>query len=389
MRMDAAAHDEAEGEEAGRSGTAVPGLTTYRARRARAAEAGRRAGVGALLVSAGSDLSYLTGHRIHESERLTCLVLDTDGAATLVVPELEAPRAMRNAPGLEMSAWGETEDPVALVVRLAPRAGDLALTDRMWASFVLRLEAALPERRLVPGSAIVAPLRMLKEEGEVAALRAVAEGADRAYAALRGRPFAGRTEHEVADEIGALLRDEGHEEVGFAIVGSGPNGASPHHDSGDRRIGVGDAIVLDFGGTQDWYCSDVTRTVHVGTSVDAEVRKVHDIVLRAQEAGYRAAREGTPARAVDTAARTVIDEAGYGRFFIHRLGHGIGLDGHEPPYLVQGNDERLAPGMAFSIEPGVYIPGRFGVRIEDVAVLTSSGATEPLNRADRSLAIVA
>ncbi len=359
-----------------------------RARRERAATAARAAKVGALLISPGSDLAYLSGHRIHGSERLTCLVLDAEGAATLVVPELEAPRARAAAPGLELRSWGETEDPVALVASLVPKAGAIALDDRMWATFVLRLETALAGRRWVTSSAVVAELRMRKDRSEIEALRAVAHGADRAYAKLRGRPFAGRRERDLSAEIGDLLRAEGHTEIGFAIVASGPNGASPHHDSGDRPVAQGDAIVLDFGGVQDWYCSDITRTVHVGASIDGEIRRVHDVVLRAQEAGYRAAREGVAAASVDAAARAVIADAGYGSFFIHRLGHGIGLDGHEHPYLVSGNAQRLEPGMAFSIEPGVYLPGRFGVRIEDVAFIDARGVAEPLNQADRSLAIV-
>jgi D-alanyl-D-alanine dipeptidase len=259
----------------------------------------------------------------------------------------------------------------------------------MWATFLLRLEAALSERRFVTSSAVIAELRMRKDASEIEALRTVAHGADRAYAKLRERAFAGRSERDVAAEVGELLRGEGHTEVGFAIVGSGPNGASPHHDSGDRIIADGDAIVLDFGGVQDWYCSDVTRTVHVRASVDPELRRVHDVVLRAQEAGYHAARAGVEASAVDAAARAVIDDAGFGSHFIHRLGHGIGLDGHEPPYLVRGNATRLEPGMAFSIEPGIYLPGRFGVRIEDIAFIDRSGVAEPLNLADRALAIVA
>jgi D-alanyl-D-alanine dipeptidase len=208
------------------------------------------------------------------------------------------------------------------------------------------------------------------------------------FATIRETGFAGRRERDISAEIGRLLRAEGHDEVGFAIVASGPNGASPHHLSGDRVVAAGDAIVLDFGGTQDWYCSDITRTVHVGPSVDAEVRRVHDVVLRAQEAGYRAAREGAEAQAVDAAARAAIADAGYGQHFIHRLGHGIGLDGHEHPYLVTGNAQRLEPGMAFSIEPGIYLPGRFGVRIEDIAYIDDHGVALPMNTADRSLAIV-
>jgi D-alanyl-D-alanine dipeptidase len=359
-----------------------------RARRERAAMAAGRAGIGALLISPGSDLTYLSGHRIHASERFTCLVLTADGAATLVVPELEAPRAHTNAPGVEVRTWGETDDPVALVAAIAPRAGTLAVDDRMWSTFVLGLEAALSGRRFVTSSAVIADLRARKDDGEIAALRTVARGADRAFAALRERTLGGRPEREISAEIGELLRAEGHVEVGFAIVASGPNGASPHHLSADRVVSAGDALVLDFGGVQDWYCSDITRTVHVGASVDPEIRRVHDVVLRAQEAGYRAAREGVEAAAVDAAARAVIADAGYGDRFIHRLGHGIGLDGHEHPYLVRGNAQRLEPGMAFSIEPGVYIPGRFGVRIEDIAYVDAHGVAQPLNEADRSLAIV-
>ena len=326
---------------------------------------------------------------MHVSERLTCLVLAADGTSTLVVPKLEAPRARAAAPGVDIREWSETEDPIPLVASLVPTGGGLALDDRMWAAFVLRLQAALPGRGFEPASALTVPLRSRKDEAEIAALRAVSEAADRTFMHLKERPFARRREREIASDIAELLRKEEHAEVSFTIVASGPNGASPHHDSGDRVIAAGDAIVLDFGGVREWYCSDITRTVHVGPAVDAEVRRVHDVVLRAQEAGYRAAREGTSASAVDAAARAVIDEAGYGAYFIHRLGHGIGLDGHEHPYLVGGNNERLEPGMAFSIEPGVYLPGRFGVRIEDIAYISPSGRAEPLNQADRALAIVA
>lgn len=363
--------------------------SSLRDRRARAAAAASGAGISALLISPGSDLAYLSGHRIHGSERLTCLVLGADGSATLVVPRLEAPRARTNAPGVEIREWTETEDPIALVAGLVTGRGPVAADDRMWATFLLRLQAALPGRTFQPASTLTAELRIKKDEVEIAALRAVAEAADRAFAKLRERPFAGRTEREVAGEIARLLREEEHSEVSFTIVASGPNGASPHHDSGDRRIAAGDAIVLDFGGVREWYCSDITRTVHVGKNVDAEVARVHDTVLRAQEAGYRAAREGARASAVDAAARKVIDDAGYGAYFIHRLGHGIGLDGHEHPYLVSGNDTALEPGMAFSIEPGIYLPGRFGVRIEDIAHISARGVAEPLNQADRALAIVA
>jgi Xaa-Pro aminopeptidase len=361
---------------------------TNKSRRALASEALRARGLAALLLSPSSDLPYLAGYRVHPSERLTCLVIGADGDSTLVVPELEAPRAKAAAPDLAQRTWSETQDPYALVASLVTGKGDVAVADQMWSLFVLRLQAALRGRGFQLASVITRGLRMRKDAYERESLRAVSAAADRAFPRLLEREFAGRTEREVGTELAALLREEGHDEVTFTIVASGPNGASPHHETGDRRIARGDAVVLDFGGTREWYCSDITRSVHVGAEVDDEVRKVHDVVRRSQEAGYAAARTGATAASVDAAARRVIDEAGYGERFIHRTGHGIGLDGHEHPYLVRGNDEALEPGMAFSIEPGIYIPGRFGIRIEDIAILGDDGRAEPLNRADHALAIV-
>ncbi len=360
----------------------------YASRRKAASEALRARGLAALLLSPGSDLAYLGGYRVSTSERLTCLVVSVDGETTLVVPELESPRAKAAAPELAQLTWSDTEDPCVIVARLVTAQGDVAVSDQMWSLFVLRLQAALPGRGFRVASAITRGLRMCKDAYERDALRAVSAAADRAFPRLLERDFSGRTEREIGAELAALLRDEGHDDVSFTIVGSGPNGASPHHEAGDRRIARGDTIVLDFGGTREWYCSDITRTVHVGDDVDDEVRRVHDIVRRSQEAGYAAARTGATAASVDAASRRVIDEAGYGDRFIHRTGHGIGLDGHEHPYLVRGNEERLEPGMAFSIEPGIYIPGRFGVRIEDIVILGDDGRAEPLNRADHALAIV-
>ncbi len=361
---------------------------TYQSRRERASQALRAHGLAALLLSPGSDLAYLAGYRVFASERLTCLVVSADGNATLVVPELESPRAKAAAPDLAQRTWGETEDPYALVAQLVTAKGDVAVADQMWSLFVLRLQAALPGRGFRLASLVTRELRMRKDGYERDALRAVSAAADRAYPRVLEREFAGRTEREIGAELAALLRDEGHDEVTFTIVASGPNGASPHHETGGRRVAPGDAVVLDFGGTREWYCSDITRTVHVGADVDDEVRRVHDVVRRSQEAGYSAVRAGATAASVDAASRRVIDEAGYGERFIHRTGHGIGLDGHEHPYLVRGNNEPLEPGMAFSIEPGIYVPGRFGVRIEDIAILGDDGRAEPLNRADHALAIV-
>ena len=359
----------------------------HRGRRDGVAAALSLHGLAALIAGPGPDLTYLTGYRISPSERLTALVLTADGVSRLVVPALEAPRASAAAPDLERREWQETEDPYALAASLAAGTGDIAIGDQLWATFVLRLQEALPGRRFVPASEITRTLRMRKDPAELHALREVGASADRAYAHVRELEFAGRREVDVAADVHALLRREGHDEVTFTIVASGPNGASPHHHTGARVIEAGDAVVLDFGGTRAWYCSDITRTVVVGEP-EAELVRVHDLVRRAQEAGYAAATAGARARDVDRAARSVIDGGGYGERFIHRLGHGIGLDGHEHPYLVSGNDETLEPGMAFSTEPGIYLPGRFGVRIEDIAAIAADGRAEPFNLADHALARV-
>ena len=360
----------------------------HSARRARAAARCRDAGIAALLVAPGSDLAYLGGYRIFSSERLTCLVLASDGTSTLVLPELEAPRARAIAPDLALATWTETADPYALVASLVTAPGAVAISDQMWGAFVLRLQAALAGRSFRVASELTSELRMRKDAAELEALRAVSAAADRAYVRALDLEFAGRTEMAVATDLAALLRDEGHDEVQFTIVAAGANGASPHHHAGGRKIRHGDTIVLDFGGTMAGYGSDITRTVHVGRTPDDEVVRVHDAVRRAQEAGYRAARTGATAASVDAAARAVIADAGYGDRFIHRLGHGIGLDGHEHPYLVAGNEQQLEPGMAFSIEPGIYLPDRFGVRIEDIAIIGADGRSEALNVVDRSLASV-
>jgi Xaa-Pro aminopeptidase len=360
----------------------------HAARRARAAARCRDAKVAALLLAPGSDLTYLSGYRMSSSERLTCLVLASDGSATLVVPELEAPRAAIATPDLMQATWSETADPYALVASLVALPGAIGVSDQMWASFSLRLQEKLAGRPFRMASAITRELRMRKDRAELDALRAVSAAADRAYLRALDLDFAGRTEAEIGRDLAALLRDEGHDEVGFTIVASGENGASPHHHTGDRKIARGDTVVLDFGGTRAGYGSDITRTVHVGGRPPDEVVRVHDVVLRAQQAGYEAACSGAAAGSVDAAARSVITEAGYGEFFIHRLGHGIGLDGHEHPYLVSGNTEPLEPGMVFSIEPGVYLPGRFGVRIEDIAIIGDDGKADGLNRVDRALATV-
>lgn len=341
-------------------------------------------GADCLLLSVGSDLPYLTGYTAMPLERLTMLVV-TEHDATLVVPELEAPRV---APGpFEIHPWRETEHPVEIVTRLAGRPTIAAIGDQTWSLFLVQLLSRMPETTFLPASTVMSELRIHKSEQEIANLRAAGAAVDRVLSRIpREVRFSGRTERAVSREVIDMTLEEGHQTAQFWIVASGPNAASPHHEPGDRVIEGGDVVIVDFGGKLNGYCSDVSRTFSVGEP-SAKAVEVHAVVAESQAAGRAAATVGTPCEEVDQACRRVIEAAGYGQNFIHRTGHGIGMDGHEEPYLVEGNSRLLEPGMAFSIEPGIYLPGELGVRIEDICVAGESGL-DVLNRADRSLVVV-
>lgn len=345
------------------------------------------AGLGALLVTPGPDLFYLTGHAPPPLERLTLLVIAPGRTPVLLVPLLERPAALASpaADWIEVLGWADGEDPYAVGAGLLP-PGRLAVTDQTWASHVLGLQESLASRTFVAAGRAMSPLRLVKDEEELAALAKAASAADAAFADIVLVPFVGRREADVAEDLAEALRRHGHRTADFTIVASGPNGASPHHETGERVMANADAVVLDFGGRLDGYFSDITRTVIVGEP-PTEFDLVHDVVRRAQQAAFDAVRPGAPAQEVDGAARDVIDDAGYGQWFIHRTGHGIGLELHEPPYIVTGNRTKLRPGMTFSIEPGIYLPDRFGVRIEDIVAVTADGARR-LNDAPRSPVIV-
>jgi Xaa-Pro aminopeptidase len=356
-------------------------------RRRRVTEAADAAGLSGLLVSPGPDLAYLTGHIPPPLERLTLLILTVGRDPVLVVPALERPSA-EDAPGssgLEILDWRDADDPYRLVAKVLP-SGRYAMTDQTWASHLLALDLATADCLFVAAGTTLPLLRAVKDADEVERLRTAARAADAAFAEVAGLPFGGRTELEIAGELERLLRSHGHQRVDFTIVGSGPNSASPHHGSGARTIERGDAVVMDFGGVLDDYCSDITRTVVVGEPTE-ELRRVYDVVRAAQQAAFEVVRPGVAAQEVDRAARAIIVEAGYGDRFVHRTGHGIGLEIHEPPYIVEGNTTPLEAGMTFSDEPGIYLERRFGVRIEDQVVVTPEGG-ERLNEASRDLTIV-
>jgi Xaa-Pro aminopeptidase len=346
-------------------------------------------GIDVLLLSVGPDLPYLTGYEAMPLERLTMLVLPRTGDAQLVVPRLEAPRVRPRPELFGIVTWEETDDPVALVAGMIRRsARRVAIGDHTWARFLLDLQRAVPSCVFSRASEVVAPIRMVKDDDEVAALTRAAHAVDAVARDMRAVAFGGRTELEVHRELVDRMLAAGHERSNFAIVAAGANAASAHHEpTATRMIADGDLVLCDFGGTMDGYCSDITRMFHVGEPPN-EVRDVYAVLVAAQEAGVRAATVGTPCEEVDAAARTVISDAGFGENFVHRVGHGIGAEAHEDPYMVAGNTRALAPGYAFSVEPGIYFPDRFGMRLEDIVVATADGPVR-LNVAPRDIATVA
>jgi Xaa-Pro aminopeptidase len=342
-------------------------------------------GVDAALLSVGADLPYFSGYEAMPSERLTMLVVPVVGDPIMFVPRLEAPRVGHG--GFELVPWNETEDPIGLVAKATSGSERVLVADHTWSVFLIGLQKELPRAAWSAASTLTKELRMRKDPGEIQALRSAAHGVDAVLARVPVEVvFAGRAEADVANDLRRMTVEEGHREAMFAIVASGPNGASPHHEPGKRVIEPGDLVICDFGGRYRGYFSDVTRTFSIGEPTD-EQAEVHSVVLAANAAGHAAVGPGVPCQEIDRAARQVIEEAGYGDYFIHRTGHGIGLETHEHPYMVEGNDLPLEPGMTFSIEPGIYLPGRFGVRIEDIAACAEDGIDD-LNQADRTLVVV-
>ncbi|WP_101376956.1 M24 family metallopeptidase [Saccharopolyspora spinosa] len=368
--------------------------SVFAARLTKAAETAAAAELDALLITPGSDLRYLLGAGGESHERLTCLVLPADGRPALVVPKLEEP-GFADIPlaelGIDVVTWVDGQDPHAMVADLARRGGAparLAVADVMPALHVLPLRAALPGAEQVLAGTVLRELRMRKDTAEIEALRKAGAAIDRVHARMAEFLKPGRTEAEVGADISAAILEEGHTEVAFVIVGSGPNGASPHHDVSNRVIERGDVVVIDIGGPNaEGYNSDCTRTYAIGEPAQADVRETYAVLEAAQRAAVEAVRPGATAESIDAAAREPIAAAGFGEFFVHRTGHGIGLDVHEEPYIVGGNALPLEAGMAFSVEPGIYQPGRWGARIEDIVIVTEDGV-ESVNNQPHELVVL-
>ena len=376
----------------------------YRERLAAAQAGASDAGLAAILVGVGADLRYLTGYAAMPLERLTMLVIPAVGPSALVAPRLEATPARSSPPAaagdLAVVTWEEADDPHALVAAMVRDAAGgrlgaaarIAVSDDLPARHLLRLGDRLGDARLELASPVLRELRIVKDADEIALLTAAAHAADRVVAHISNGRLVGRTEADVAREVRERLVAEGHDDAHFAIVGSGPNSASPHHEASERVIAAGEPIVLDIGGTIDGYGSDVTRTLWVtggdpAKGPDERFRHLFGVLRGAQAAATRAVRPGVAPEAVDAAARDPIEAEGFGEAFFHRTGHGIGLEGHEDPYIIAGNREPLRAGMAFSVEPGIYLVGDYGARIEDIVVCGPDGPIA-LNEAPHELYVV-
>ncbi len=350
--------------------------------------------IDALLLSVGADLPYFTGYEAMPLERLTMLVVPREGEATLVIPALEAPRVVPRDEVFTLRSWSETEDPIAIVAELLGSTERAAIGDQTWSRFTVDLLNASPRLWLSRASEITGPIRAVKSADEIGRLRQAASAVDLIASRLQAGEIdlVGRTEAEVSAELGRQILAEGHGRVNFAIVAAGENAASPHHHPGDRVIAPGEVVLCDFGGT--WfgddgvgYCSDITRCVWTGTP-DPAFAELYDVLYTAQGEQVRSVASGVSAQEIDRIGRAVIADAGYGEYFVHRTGHGIGVEAHEDPYIVEGNEQPLEVGHAFSIEPGIYIAGRWGARLEDIVVVADTGV-DALNVVDHHLAVLA
>ena len=332
-------------------------------------------GLDLLVIGPSADQFYFIGHRLPLTERLSALMIPAEGSPAMIVPKLQEPLVADLPFDAEIVCWDETENPIAKLATRASnaRAQTVAVNDHLWSGFLLRLQTELPAVQYRNGGDVVSRLRRIKDDSEIANLREANRRFDLLWAEFcETESLIGKTEYEIQKRLREMITEQGMDEIGWCDVGSGPNGASPLHHWSHRVVERNDPIVIDFAASLNGYWADTCRTPVAGDP-DPEFIKIYDIDRAAHEAAQAAVRPGVTCQEIDRAARLVIEDAGYGRFFVHRVGHGIGIDAHEHPYMVEGNDMPLEQGMTFSNEPGIYIPGRWGVRIENITAVTSDG----------------
>jgi len=366
-------------------------VNVYRSRLERCQKLMSETKIDVLFLAPSPNMYYLSGFLEEPSERLLSLIIPQSGDPLFIVPELYEQQVRAFSWVEELVSWKDSQDPNAILSttmkQVVTRRPTIAVDSRMWSRFLLMLLAVAPDARYLDAGLVMNPLRIKKTPEEIALMTRSAEIADTAFTETIRECREGMTEHQVAAKLVNELRELGADSVGFdPVVGSGPNAALPHYRAGDRKLQRGDLVVLDYGCLYRGYNSDITRTIAVG-SCDDERKKAYSLVRSAQEKAYQAALWGVEAQSVDRVARDIIENAGYGQFFVHRTGHGIGLEIHEEPYIVAGNSLKLAEGMTFSIEPGIYLPGQYGVRVEDVVVMEAQRARR-LNKCDRELRIL-
>ena len=345
-----------------------------------------------MAISLGSNMRYLSGFADEPGERLLLLLVPQEKSPVFLVPELYADQVRQSSPFADVRIWKDAEDPITSLKRTISKLGlgrsiKLLVDDSMWATFLLALKTTLPQADFALASQVMVPLRMQKTSDEIHFMEEAGAIADNAFGEALKLKVSGMSELELARALEEAMREQGADEIAFeTLVASGSNSALPHYRAGQRRIEPGDVVILDYGCRVQGYCSDISRTIVCGEP-PPDIRTVYEIVARAQEKAVQAVKPDVEAQAIDRIAREEITRAGYGAQFIHRAGHGIGLDVHEAPYIVEGNDMKLAEGMAFSVEPGIYLPGKFGIRIEDIVVVTATGANR-FNHCTRALQVV-
>lgn len=353
-------------------------MDVHTGRIAKAQELMAQTGAELLALSLGSNMRYLSGFTDEPGERLLLLLIPREGNPVFIVPELYAEQVAQASPFDDVRIWKDADDPGELLKRtiaeLGIRTGRVLVDDTMWAAFLLALKEAVPRADFGLASQVTVPLRLRKAPDEIDHMAQAGTIADEAFEEVLRSKVSGMSELELATDLEEAMKEKGAEKIAFeTLVASGSNGALPHHRAGKQTIEPGDVVVLDFGCRCHGYCSDMTRTICCGEP-STEIQAVYKIVERAQEKAVHSVKPGVEAQTIDRAAREEISRAGHGDQFVHRTGHGIGLDVHEAPYIVEGNGLVLHEGMAFSVEPGIYLPGRFGIRIEDVVVVTKTGA---------------